>query len=135
MPAITYRANPPLTNADLNALFSSGGWPAWQTTPDTSDWQPVLKHSLTWITAYDDAGTLIGFANVAWDGRDHAFLLDPRVHPGHRHRGIGAELVRRCAAAARDAGCTTLHVDYAEELHPFYEACGFTPTTAAIIHL
>ncbi|MFN7975730.1 MAG: GNAT family N-acetyltransferase [Acidobacteriota bacterium] len=122
-----------LTNGELNGLFSVG-WPSWQTAPDTSDWMPVLAHSLVWITA--DAGRrLVGFVNVAWDGRDHAFLLDPRVDPEYRHRGIGSELVRRAVDAARAAGCTVLHVDYDAAHAAFYAACGFHPTTAGIVRL
>ena len=48
---------------------------------------------------------------------------------------MGRELVRRAEQAAREAGCTVLHVDYADELAPFYEACGFRPTRAGIIRL
>jgi GNAT superfamily N-acetyltransferase len=94
----------------------------------------VLEHSLVYIGAFlgDD---LVGFVNVAWDGRDHAFLLDPRVHPDWRLRGVGRELVRRAAEATRAAGCEWLHVDYAPELAPFYEACGFKPTAAGLIRL
>jgi GNAT superfamily N-acetyltransferase len=127
-----YRLRPLLTNAQLNDLFSAG-WPSWQTAPDTSDWQPVLAHSLVYVAAYD-AGTLVGFVNVAWDDRDHAFLLDPRVRPEYRNRGVGTELVRRAAEAA-SAGCEWLHVDDAPELTRFYEACGFTPTAAGLIRL
>ncbi|MEM6927159.1 MAG: GNAT family N-acetyltransferase [Myxococcota bacterium] len=118
---------------DLNALFSVG-WAPWQTSPDTSDWAPVLERSLTWVAAFDGE-QLVGFVNVAWDGRDHAFVLDTRVHPDHRHQGVGTELVRRAARAAADAGCTVLHVDYEDSLHPFYEACGFRPTLAGILSL
>jgi GNAT superfamily N-acetyltransferase len=131
--SIEYHLNPPLTNATLNALFSVG-WPSWQKAPDTSDWQSLLAHSLAYIGAF--AGDrLVGFVNVAWDGRDHAFLLDPRVDPAFRHHGIGSELVRRAAEAAREAGCEWLHVDYDEELTPFYEACGFEPTRAGLLRL
>ena len=112
----------------------SVGWPAWQTAPDTSDWQPVLARSLVYIGAYA-AGELVGFVNVAWDGRDHAFLLDPRVHPEYRSRGIGRELVRLAADVAREAGCEVLHVDYTPELTRFYESCGFAPTAAGLIRL
>src|SRR5205814_833174 len=74
---------------------------------------------------------LIGFANVAWDGRAHAFLLDPRVHPDLRHNRIGTQLVALAAEAAKTAGCTVLHVDFRDELAPFYfDACGFKPTLA-----
>lgn len=30
---------------------------------------------------------LVGFVNVAWDGGDHAFLLDTKTRLGHQHRG------------------------------------------------
>jgi GNAT superfamily N-acetyltransferase len=73
--------------------------------------------------------------NVAWDGRDHAFILDTRVDPDFRMRGIGKELVARAAHEARDAGCEWLHVDYSPELATFYEGCGFRPTAAGLIHL
>ena len=37
---------------------------------------------------------------------------------------------------ARHAGCDWLHVDFAEELRPFYfDACGFIPTHAGLIAL
>ena len=126
---IVYRLSPPVSNAALNALFSTG-WPSWQTAPDTSDWQAVQAHSLAYVCAL--AGDrLIGFTNVPWDGRDHAFLLDPRVDPEYRRRGIGRELVRLASEASREAGCEWLHVDYEPDLAPFYEACGFAPTAAA----
>src|SRR4051812_22630515 len=63
------------------------------------------------ILAYDDAA-LVGSVYVAWDGAQHAFLLEPTVRPEWRHRGFGSELVRRAADAARDAGCDVMHVDY-----------------------
>jgi GNAT superfamily N-acetyltransferase len=119
-------------------LFSTGspanGWPSWQYYPDTSDWQPVLDHCLTYVTARND-GLLVGFVHVAWDGRDHAFLLDPRVHPDFRRKGIGVEMVRLAARTAAKAGCEWLHVDYDPDLAPFYEACGFKSTAAGLIRL
>jgi GNAT superfamily N-acetyltransferase len=122
----------------LNQLFSAGsaagGWPAWQQATDVADWKPVLDHSLSYVTARND-DKLVGFVNVAWDGRAHAFLLDPRVHPDYRHQGIGVEMVRLAARAAARAGCEWLHVDYDEELAPFYAACGFRPTPAGLIRL
>jgi GNAT superfamily N-acetyltransferase len=122
-----------VTNEELNALFSVGR-PDWQHLPDTSDWQPVLEHSLAYVTARSN-GRLVGFVNVAWDGRDHAFLLDPRVHPDYRHQGIGVEIVRLAARAAARSGCEWLHVDYDDDLAPFYAACGFKPTHAGLIRL
>ena len=107
-------------------------------SPDTAvaPWQTRLERwSITWVSAY--AGDrLLGLVNVAGDGGVHAFLLDPVVDPRRRHRGIGAELVRRAAVAARAAGCHWLHVDYEPHLADFYlGACGFRPTAAGLLHL
>jgi hypothetical protein len=33
------------------------------------------------VTARFGDRALIGFVNVAWDGGDHAFLIDTKVHP------------------------------------------------------
>ncbi|WUI00522.1 GNAT family N-acetyltransferase [Spirillospora sp. NBC_00431] len=74
--------------------------------------------------------------NVAWDGGDHAFLIDTKTRGSYQHRGIGTAVVRLAAAHARAAGCEWLHVDFEPELRPFYvDACGFRPTEAALIHL
>jgi ribosomal protein S18 acetylase RimI-like enzyme len=81
---------------------------------------------------------LIGFVNVAWDGGDHAFLLDTKVHPDHQRRGLGTRIVDRAVVEARRAGCEWIEVDFddADRLAPFYfEACGFRPTNAGLIHL
>ena len=78
----------------------------------------------------------MGFVNIAWDGSDHAFLLDTRTHSEWQRRGVATELVRRAAHHAKAAGCEWLHVDFEPELRPFYiDACGFRPTDAGLIHL
>lgn len=97
------------------------------------------RHSLTWVEAYaiDKPGEcrLVGFVNVAWDGGTHAFLLDTCVDPARRGEGVGLELVRRAADAARDAGCGWLHVDFEPQLAAFYARCGFSPTSAGLLRL
>jgi GNAT superfamily N-acetyltransferase len=104
--------------------------------PEPGWWDKIRPHSLGWVTVRDGPGSLVAFANVAWDGGGHAFLLDPKVRPDHQHQGIGTEVVRRAAAAARRAGCEWLHVDFDQELAAFYfDACGFDPTPAGLIHL
>jgi len=101
-----------------------------------SPWHDRLEaHSLTWVQAFD-AGRLVGFVNVAWDGGAHAFVLDTIVERERRHQGIGVELVRRAAGAAQEAGCTWLHVDFEPNLEPFYlGACGFGATPAGLLRL
>lgn len=99
-------------------------------------WGRIHPHSLGWISARHADGSLVGFVNVAWDGGDHAFLLDPKVRPDFQHAGVGTELVLRAANYAKEAGCEWLHVDYDDDLAPFYfNACGFQPTLAGLIRL
>ena len=104
--------------------------------PEAGWWDRIRPHSLGWVTARAPGGGLVGFANVAWDGGDHAFLLDPKVRPEHQRRGVGTELVRIAAERAKAAGCEWLHVDFDAGLAPFYlDACGFSPTPAGLVHL
>jgi ribosomal protein S18 acetylase RimI-like enzyme len=128
---IDYRWRDDLDDEELFSLARSCGG-----QPSVGWWDRIGPHSFGWITARPRDGSLVGFVNVAWDGCDHAFLLDPKVRPDHQHAGIGTELVRRAAARAREAGCEWLHVDFADDLAPFYlDACGFQPTQAGLIHL
>jgi ribosomal protein S18 acetylase RimI-like enzyme len=120
-----------LTGRELVELTESHGGRS-----EAGWWERVRPHSLGWATARTDADELVGFANVAWDGSDHAFLLDPKVRPDHQRRGIGTELVRIAARHAEEVGCEWLHVDFEDDLAPFYlDACGFAPTSAGLLHL
>jgi GNAT superfamily N-acetyltransferase len=128
---VIYEWRGPLDDAEMVDLVLSHGGGAvagW--------WDRIRPHGLGWVTARLVDGELVGFANVAWDGGDHAFLLDPKVASAHQHHGIGTELVRRATHQARTAGCAWLHVDFEERLAAFYfDACGFTPTAAGLIRL
>jgi GNAT superfamily N-acetyltransferase len=90
--------NPAIGNAALNTLRVS----AWE-GPQTTDWGHILARSLGWVCAFDH-DALVGFVNLAWDGGQHAFLLDTTVHAAYQRRGIGARLVREAAALALEAG-------------------------------
>ncbi len=126
---IDFRLNPPIDNPDLNELYRV----SWPHHVD-ADHSPVLNRSLAHIWAYAEE-ELVGFVYLAWDGGVHSFLLDPTVRPDYRRQGLGLELVRRAATAAKDAGCEWLHVDYEEHLEPFYRAAGFRPTLAGLLQL
>ena len=97
----------------------------------------IRPHSLGWASARLESGRLIGFVNVAWDGGDHAFLLDTKVASAYQHRGIATELVGLAVEHARAAGCEWLHVDFADgELALLYfDSCGFERTNAGTIRL
>jgi ribosomal protein S18 acetylase RimI-like enzyme len=102
----TYHLNPDVTNDELNALFAAA-WPGHI----SSDFGPVLSRSLAYICAYEDE-QLVGFVNLAWDGGIHAFVLDTSVHPNFQRRGIGRQLIKYAADAAKARHIEWLHVDY-----------------------
>jgi GNAT superfamily N-acetyltransferase len=122
-------------SVEVNALHAEAFETA-VTTEDEWDWRTLLaQHSLGWVTARD-AGRLVGFVNVISDGRVHAWIQDTMVAAEVRTRGIGTQLVQMAREEAGRAGCEWLHVDFADHLEDFYyRACGFTPTSAGLIHL
>ena len=124
-----YRESPPLTNTELDALFSLS-WPNY--TP--RDFLPVLARSLTFVCAYE-ADQLIGFVNLAWDGGHHTFILDVTVRPDWRRQGVGRQLIQRAVAIARAQGVEWVHVDFEPSLTSFYAQCGFQPTAAGLIRV
>jgi GNAT superfamily N-acetyltransferase len=52
------------------------------------------------------------------------WLASLLVLPGHRGRGIGAALVRRCVDVAAQLGIARLHL-YPDDAAPFYERLGW----------
>jgi predicted N-acetyltransferase YhbS len=119
-------------DAEVNALHAE----AFEHRLLDDGWRRQLHdHSLGWVCARD-AGELVGFVNVAWDGGVHAFVLDTMVAKGSRSHGVGSRLVQVAVDETRAAGCEWLHVDFDDHLRAFYfDRCGFTPTNAGLISL
>ena len=108
--AITYGWRGDFTNTEANELHAE----AFQTRVfDGLEWdwnRLVAVHSLGWVVARSDDGTLVGFVNVLWDGLVHAFIQDTMVAKHARGQHIGTQLI----AAAREtrgsraaSGCTS----------------------------
>lgn len=143
--AISYEWRGDFTNTEINALHAE----AFSTAVyDESQWDwrdLTARHSLGWVAARRDAGAgqpgagkhgLVGFVNVLWDGLVHAWLQDTMVAASARGLGIGTELVARARDGAALAGCEWLHVDFDDDLGPFYYgACGFTTISAGLLRL
>ncbi len=124
------------TNAQVNELhadafgtrvFSDAEW----------NWVGLVdRHSLGWVTARNSDEVLVGFVNVPWDGFVHAWVQDLMVAETSRRQGIGVALIKEVRSQASAAGCGWLHVDFDDDLRPFYyDACGFTPSNAGLIAL
>jgi GNAT superfamily N-acetyltransferase len=132
---VSYEWRGPFANPEVKALHAE----AFQTRVfDESEWDwvdLVSRHSLGWVVARDGSD-LVGFVNVVWDGLVHAWLQDTMVAARARGSGIGTGLVGRARDGAKAAGCEYLHVDFGDELRPFYfGACGFVPTNAGLLSL
>ncbi len=119
-------------NAEVNALHARGfGHPR-----RVDDWKDQFeRHSLGWVCARN-GDELVGFVNVAWDGRTHAFILDTLVIARARRHGIGTRMVALAVEEARAAGCKWLHADFDDQLIAFYiDSCGFATSPAGLIAL
>jgi GNAT superfamily N-acetyltransferase len=128
---VSYAWQGSLASMELAELVASTGG-----RPETDWWDRIRLHSLGWVTARTDAGTLVGFVNVAWDGDRHAFMLDTMTHRAYQRRGIATKLVEVAVTEVTKAGCEWLHVDFPEELAEFYfGSCGFRSTAAGLLHL
>ena len=128
---ISYRWRSNITDEELVVLTDSYGGRS-----ERGWWDRIRPHSLGWVTAHLADGTPVGFVNVAWDGGDHAFLIDTKVRVDHQRHEIATELVRRAVQHASRAGCEWMHVDFVARLASFYfGACGFRSTPAGVIHL
>ena len=129
--SVEYEWRGELSDAEMVELVESHGGRA-----EVGWWDRIRPHSLEWVTARRD-GVAVGFVNVAWDGGDHAFLIDTKTRASEQRQGIGTALVRLAVEQARAAGCEWIHVDFEEGLAPFYfDACGFRPAAAAgVIYL
>jgi GNAT superfamily N-acetyltransferase len=131
----TYQWRGDFTSSEVNALHAE----AFGTRVyDDSEWdwrRLVERHSLGWVVARDRTG-LVGFVNVLWDGLVHAWLQDTMVAAAARGTGVGTGLVAHARDGAKAAGCEFLHVDFDDDLRPFYfGACGFSPATAGLMRL
>lgn len=117
---------------DLAAL--DGLWRSAWADGLAADYGCVLARSLAHVGAYE-AGLLVGFVNVAWDGGVHAFVLDTCVHAEYQRKGIATALVQRAAELARARGAEWLHVDFEPHLEGFYRGCGFAASAAGVMRL
>ena len=130
---ISWRA--PFTSSEVNALHAECfGTRVY--ADDEWDWKALCeRYSLGWCSARA-AGALVGFVNVPWDGLTHAWIQDLMVARTARRSGVGTDLVACARERAREAGCEWLHVDFEDDLAPFYlGACGFAPARAGLIRL
>ena len=103
-PDLEYCWRGDITDVELVALTKSYGG-----IPEIGWWDRIRSYSFGWVTARLGNGAAAGFVNVAWDGGEHAFLVDTKVRSDLQRHGIGTELVRIAVEQAKRAGCEWLH--------------------------
>jgi GNAT superfamily N-acetyltransferase len=129
---VSYEWRGQFADGELNGLHAN----AFGTRPANRRWRAMVgRQSLGWVVARDER-RLVGFVNVAWDGFAHAFVTDTMVLADARRTGIGTTMLALVRTECEKAGCEWLHVDFEDNLGPFYlESCGFTATAAGLIKL
>jgi GNAT superfamily N-acetyltransferase len=107
--------------AVINFLTTGAYWARWRGPADIhrqldASWRVVgLYHR--------PSGTQVGFARAVSDGASIAYLADVYVHPEHRGRGLGVEVVRAMIDDGPGAGFRwMLHT---ADAHDLYRKFGF----------
>ena len=133
---VTYAWRGSFTNDEVNALLHAEALSTQAFSSQERDWLSYTERwSLGWVLARGNE-VLVGFLNVLGDGLVHAWLQDVMVLAASRRSGIGAGLVAQARAGCVVAGYEWLHLDFTDELRPFYlNCCGFTSTSAGLMHL
>lgn len=126
----------------LAALRDAPDW-FWATYEEEvgrpSTWWRDFVGNGGWFVAWDD-GRPAGLAAAIYDrnlGPTTLQLISMWVAHEARGRGVGAELVDRVKAWAREAGADALQLDVTEgndTARRLYERCGFRPTGRTTPH-
>ncbi|WP_128563075.1 GNAT family N-acetyltransferase [Methylobacterium crusticola] len=98
------------------------------------DGLPALRRGERRLLVARDGGRLVGTAQVGLaappNGRHRAEITKVLVHPGHRRRGLGRDLMRAAEAVAVAAGRRLLILDTRQDDagEALYRALGFAVT-------
>ncbi len=116
-----------ITDQNLNGFFV--GWP---NPPSPQTHLQLLENSYAVALAlHAGSNRVVGFANAISDGVLTAYIPLLEVLPDWQDRGIGSELVRRLTDELDELYMVDLCCD--EELTPFYDRLGFSPTRGMIL--
>ena len=110
--------------------IAEGFFEGWPSPPSQQTHVALLRGSLAVALALDDDGQVVGFANAVGDGVLCAYIPLLEVLESHRGRGIGTQLVERLVEAV--SPCYMIDVACDDDVVPFYERIGFTPSNAMI---
>ncbi|HET7921423.1 MAG TPA: GNAT family N-acetyltransferase [Gammaproteobacteria bacterium] len=94
----------------------------WAANPDGKRYQRMLQPGNLCLVALMPAGEICGFGSLQIEKARLASLF---VHPDQAGTGVGALLLARLEALAREAGLDQLHVESSLNAQSFYARHGF----------
>jgi N-acetylglutamate synthase-like GNAT family acetyltransferase len=118
--------------------FSTDRWLDLFRTAEYNDWwtqrnaEACLKHAFLVVTAWQGE-TVIGTLCVQSDGVNSALIDDVVVHPAHRGRGIGSDLVRRALGELRTLNLRIIQLCPIPGRESFFARFGFSAEPKATV--
>jgi GNAT superfamily N-acetyltransferase len=106
------------------SLNNEGDREALLRHPDAID-LPVEQIAAGGVFVFERDGTLLGFSAILPREDGDTELDGLFVEPDIQRQGVGKKLIEHCAAVARAAGSTALHVVGNLHAKQFYLSCGF----------
>jgi len=109
----------------------TGHFAEWSNQPSPEAHLRILEGSdYAGLAVDEESGHVIGFITAISDRISCTFIPHLGVLRGHRGKGIGSELVRRCLEHYKDIYAIDLMCD--EDVVPFYERLGLQRSTGMI---
>ena len=106
------------------SLGNEGDREALLRHPDAID-LPAEQIAAGGVYVLEQDGAIVGFSAILPRADGDTELDALFVEPDIQRRGIGRKLLEHCAAVARSAGSSALHVIGNEHAKAFYLSCGF----------
>jgi ribosomal protein S18 acetylase RimI-like enzyme len=122
---VRFGIDPPgLRASDLGAFFNE-----WPRRPSEDALDAMIRGSYRVVVGRID-DEIVAFANAISDGHMFAYIPYVEVHPDHRSKGIGTELMRTMLGELAHIYGVDLSCD--DDLVAFYERVGLQPVVAMI---
>ncbi len=115
----------------VDSLKYEGFFDGWVPRPDSQTVPRLVKNSSHFVVAHDGGHRCIGYITGLTDAVLFSYISSLEVLPEFKGQGIGRALVEKLLELMPPVYAVDLVCD--TDVQPFYEKCGFTPWTGALI--